>query len=75
MGRRRRRLPPRCQYGVTVHNELTGESGWFQCGGAGTNRSQMCSEISEHKPPDEIGKDGWPIEAGGWTLKKPNHWT
>ena len=68
---RKRRSPPRCQYTTIVHNELTGDTGSFQCGGAGTNRYQMCSEPGKHrKPPSEVGDDGCPVEARGWTLKK-----
>ena len=66
----KKRLRPRCEYGVTWNNELTGESGFFQCGGAGTSPSQMRSEPGAHPPsPDEVGEDGWPVPARGWTIK------
>ena len=40
----KKRPPPRCQYRAIVHNKLTGDTGSFQCGGAGTNRYEMCSD-------------------------------
>ena len=70
MPQKNRLPPPRCQFGVTWDNELTGESGFFQCGGAGTSPSQMCSEPGKHPPPPaEVGEDGWPVPVRGWTIK------
>ena len=67
---RRKRLPPRCQYGVWWDNQLTGQSGFFQCGGAGTSRPHTCSEPGKHPPPPgEVGEDGWPVPTRGWTIE------
>lgn len=68
MPRRTKRRPPRCQYRAIRKNTLTGDLGFYQCGGAGTNRYQMCSEPGKHpEPPNDVGKDGWLIEQNGWT--------
>ena len=73
---RKKRAPPRCQYGVSWHNELTGETGWLQCGGPGITPSQMCSEAGKHPPPPEKVDEvtGWPVLCRGWTIESVERW-
>ena len=71
LSRKRRQRFPRCVFLHSWKNEVTGETGTYQCGAAGTNASQMCSPGGEHPPlpVEKVDEDtGWPILRGSaWT--------
>ena len=71
MPRKKKRLPPRCQYVDLWENKLTGETGYIQCGSAGTNAYQTCSEPGQHPPAPNVVDEttGWPVLSRGWTVE------